>query len=194
MSADEKTNTEDPIFWLDLETTGLEPGEPNAKILECAWVITTNSLDFLTARGAVIANRDLDQYDYTEFIRNMHGPSGTNLLQESRYSEDALPLAEVDYSVSMVLKAHFSSPPPLAGNSIQFDREWMKIHMPRTFRELHYRNMDLSSIREFAKRWKPNVNEAILNPLGRHRAVDDLVDTIKLARFYRAAVFGAQDE
>lgn len=169
------------LVWIDIETTGLEPY--GNVMLELGLVATDNDLDLVDSFHAVIAYRDDIAYE-EEFIRNMHTASG--LWDECIASTYALREAEADACDWMARVGGKAS--PMAGSTPHFDRSFLKVHMPRLEDQFHYRNADVSSMREFARRWFPEMIEP--TPIGAHRALSDISDTLVLARYYRAELFG----
>ncbi|HAZ27320.1 TPA: oligoribonuclease [Candidatus Acetothermia bacterium] len=173
------------IVWIDLETTGLDPGT-NA-ILEMALVITDKHLNVLAEKSFVIHHPEATLISMDEWARNQHQASG--LLAEVRRSSLSLAQAEAEALALVAARC----PPracPLAGSSVCFDRRFLMRHMPRLEAHLSYRLVDVSSIKELVKRWYPD--KALPNGSGaKHRAVPDIGESIAELRYYRTSVFQA---
>jgi len=174
--------TPDPrnLVWMDLEMTGLDPDTDH--IIEIATVITDGQLN-LIAEGPVMAvhqpDEMLDQMD--EWNRHHHGNSG--LIQRVRDSEIDLRTAEwrtLEFLRSYVTK----NGSPLCGNSICQDRRFLYRYMPELERFLHYRNLDVSTLKELCNRWAPSIAKGVTKR-ATHRALDDIRESIEELRYYR---------
>lgn len=172
------------LVWLDLEMTGLDTDRD--RILEIATVITDSRLEVL-AQGPVLAIHQNDQVlsAMDDWNKQQHGASG--LVEKVRASR-------VDESEAQRLTVEFVQryvPPqtsPMCGNSICQDRRFLHRWMPDLERYFHYRNLDVSSINELARRWFPPIAEAMVKA-SRHQALDDVYESIRELRFYRDRLF-----
>jgi len=172
------------LVWIDLEMTGLDPEKE--RIIEMATIITDSELN-LVAEGPVIAikqpNSLLDAMD--EWCTKTHGESGlTQRGKDSQISE-----AEAEQQTLEFLKQHMSAgTSPLCGNSIGQDRRFLVKYMPELEGFFHYRNLDVSTIKELARRWRPDVLDGVKKK-GSHLALDDIRDSINELRHYREHFF-----
>ncbi|MEP3561971.1 MAG: oligoribonuclease [Marinobacter sp.] len=172
------------LVWIDLEMTGLDPEKE--RIIEMATIITDSELN-LVAEGPVIAIKQpdslLDAMD--EWCTKTHGESGlTQRVKDSQISE-----AEAEQQTLEFLKQHMSAgTSPLCGNSIGQDRRFLVKYMPELEGFFHYRNLDVSTIKELARRWRPDVLEGVKKK-GSHLALDDIRDSINELRHYREHFF-----
>ncbi len=172
------------LVWIDLEMTGLDPEKE--RIIEMATIITDSELN-LVAEGPVIAVHQpdnlLDAMD--EWCTRTHGESGlTKRVRESKVSE-----AEAEQRTIAFLKEYMESgKSPLCGNSIGQDRRFLVKYMPQLEDFFHYRNLDVSTVKELARRWRPDVLEGVKKQ-GSHQALDDIRDSINELRHYREHFF-----
>lgn len=175
---------DDNLIWLDLEMTGLDP-ETDC-IIELATVVTDAELTIL-AEGPVIAiHREqaiLDKMD--EWNTKQHTQSGlVKRVQESRVTEAEAQTATLEFLQQYV-------PPkksPMCGNSICMDRRFLIKYMPAVAQYFHYRNLDVSTLKELARRWAPDVLKAVKKE-SKHLALDDIKDSINELQFYREYLF-----
>ena len=171
------------LIWLDLEMTGLDPQRD--RIIEIATIITDKDLNVL-AEGPELSihqNEDiLESMD--DWNRQHHGESGLmERVRESSLSEADAERLTLDFIEQWVP----SGVSPLCGNSICQDRRFMANGMPRLERYFHYRNLDVSTLKELVARWAPNLKEGF-KKTNRHRALDDIHESIAELRFYRTTV------
>lgn len=172
------------LVWIDLEMTGLDPEKE--RIIEMATIITDSELN-LVAEGPVVAINQpdslLDAMD--EWCTRTHGESGlTKRVQESKVSE-----AEAEQQTLAFLKEYMGKgKSPLCGNSIGQDRRFLVKYMPELEDFFHYRNLDVSTVKELARRWRPDVLEGVKKQ-GSHLALDDIRDSINELRHYREHFF-----
>ena len=170
----------DNLVWMDLEMTGLEPEQD--VIIEIATIVTDGDLNVI-AEGPVIAVHQpdilLDAMD--EWNTRTHGNSGlTQRVRDSKLDARAAELATIEF-----LREHVKEgTSPLCGNSIHQDRRFLVKYMPELERYFHYRNIDVSTLKELAKRWKPEVVSSF-EKKGSHQALDDIRESIAEMQHYR---------
>jgi len=170
----------DNLIWIDLEMTGLEPAQDH--IIEIATIVTNSSLDIL-AEGPVLAIHQSDAVlaAMDEWNTRQHGQSGlTERVRQSRCDEGEAERLTLEF-LGQYLPAGKS---PMCGNSICQDRRFLARWMPELERFFHYRNLDVSTLKELARRWAPQVYDG-LQKESRHLALDDIRDSIEELRYYR---------
>ena len=178
----------DRIVWIDLEMTGLDIHEHT--IVEVAALITDADLNVLGEGVDVVVHASEEELgQMNEFVTNMHESSG--LLAEIR--ESKVTLKEAEDAVLELIAKHCDSehPAPLAGNSIGTDRGFIREYMPRLDEALHYRMIDVSTVKELARRWAPRVYYHQPEKDMSHRALADIVESIRELDFYRRVLFAA---
>jgi len=172
------------LVWIDLEMTGLDPEKE--RIIEMATIITDSELN-LVAEGPVVAIHQPDSLLDTmdEWCTRTHGESGlTKRVRESKVSE-----AEAEQQTIAFLREYMEKgESPLCGNSIGQDRRFLVKYMPELEDFFHYRNLDVSTVKELARRWRPDVLEGVKKQ-GSHLALDDIRDSINELRHYREYFF-----
>jgi oligoribonuclease len=174
----------DYLVWIDLEMTGLKPDTD--VIIEMATIITDRDLD-VVAEGPVIAIHQpdsvLDAMD--EWNKRTHGASG--LIDRVRESKYTLASAEKrTLEVLYVLVEPNSS--PMCGNSICQDRRFLARQMPTLEKFFHYRNLDVSTLKELARRWAPEIMPGFVKQ-GEHKALADIQESIRELAYYREHLF-----
>jgi oligoribonuclease len=175
----------DRLVWIDCEMTGLDP--VTDALVEVAALVTDYDLNVLGEGVDLIIrppDEALEQMD--DFVRDMHTTSGLlDVLASGTTLEDA------ESQVLDYVGAHCpdGTRPPLAGNSVGTDRLFIARDMPRLDALLHYRVVDVSSIKELSRRWYPRAYYAAPTKSGNHRALIDIQESIEELRYYRAAVF-----
>jgi oligoribonuclease len=175
----------DRLVWIDCEMTGLDLGAD--ALIEVAALVTDFELNVLGEGIDVIIKPSQESLDQmVEFVRSMHEKSG--LLDELA---DGMTLAEAEEQVLAYIKEHCpdGSRPPLAGNTVATDRSFLARDMPGLESFLHYRIVDVSSIKELSRRWYPRAYFAAPTKRGNHRALADIQESIEELRYYREAVF-----
>lgn len=172
------------LIWIDLEMTGLNPKEHT--IIEIATVVTDSQLNIL-AKGPVIAiqteQTELDKMD--NWCVTHHGNSGlTARVQASEISMQQAEQETIDF-LSDYVPAGKS---PMCGNSICQDRRFMVEYMPKLEAFFHYRNLDVSTLKELSRRWAPEVYSSHQKQ-GSHLAMDDILESIDELQHYRKGLF-----
>ena len=179
------------LVWVDLEMTGLDPGREVA--VEIASVITEGDLE-LVAEGPdlVIAAPEERLAAMVPVVRKMHEQSG--LLEAIRAS--TLTVEEAEEATLVFVREHCPAARvhPLCGNTIGTDRQFLERYMPRLAAHLHYRSVDVSGIKELAKRWYPDEFAHRPAKAEGHRALIDIRESIEELRYWRRAVFRAPAE
>ena len=176
------------LVWIDCEMTGLDL-EADA-LVEIAALVTDFDLNVLGEGIDVVIKPPQAALDQMiDFVRNMHVTSG--LLEEL---EGGMAMADAEQQVLAYIKEHCpdGSRPPLGGNTVATDRAFLARDMPALEGFLHYRNVDVSSIKELARRWYPRTYFAAPAKRGNHRALADIQESIEELRYYREAVFVPQ--
>ncbi|MGH8909940.1 MAG: oligoribonuclease [Egibacteraceae bacterium] len=176
----------DPLVWVDLEMTGLDPARH--VIVEIAVVITDGALEHVVEGPDLVLAADEAALALMEpVVVEMHTASG--LLDEVRRS--CLAVAEAETQVLEFVRRFVPKPrvAPLAGNSIHADRAFLASRMRELNSWLHYRNVDVSTVKELARRWYPNAYAAAPKKAKGHRALADIHESIAELRYYRAQLF-----
>jgi oligoribonuclease len=171
---------------MDLEMTGLDPDTHS--IVEIATIITDDELATV-AEGPdlVIHQAPAAMATMDEFVRDMHERSG--LLAE--IGESTISLEAAGEQTLAFLREHITEPGtvPLCGNTIGTDRRFLAKHLPTIENYLHYRSIDVSTLKELARRWQPDVLERAPKKGGGHRALDDIRESLDELRWYRREMF-----
>jgi oligoribonuclease len=176
---------------MDLEMTGLDPARH--VIVEIATLVTDDDLH-ITAEGPDIVVHHppeaLEQMD--DFVQKMHERSG--LLERIKTSTTSL--AEAGALTLEFIKANApdAKTVPLAGNSIGTDRRFLAAYLPEIEEYLHYRSVDVSTVKELCRRWYPKALAGAPDKESAHRALDDIRESIEELRYYRSAIFAAPEE
>jgi len=171
------------LIWIDLEMTGLDT--VNDQIIEIATVVTDKDLNIL-AKGPVMAIHQSDEImaGMDGWNTNQHGKSGlTERVRVSEFNEQDAEKATIEFLSQWVEKGKS----PMCGNSICQDRRFMARCMPELEDYFHYRNLDVSSLKELAVRWKPEVTKGFKKQ-GSHLAMDDIIDSINELIYYRKEI------
>ena len=178
----------DRLVWIDCEMTGLDLGAD--ALIEVAALVTDFELNVLGEGIDVIIKPSPESLDQmVEFVRSMHEKSG--LLDEL---DGGTTLADAEEQVLAYIHEHCpeGSRPPLAGNTVATDRAFLARDMQALESFLHYRIVDVSSIKELSRRWYPRAYFAAPTKRGNHRALADIQESIEELRYYREAVFVPQ--
>ncbi len=174
----------DNLIWIDLEMTGLDPNRD--LIIEIATIVTDKNLHIL-AQGPVFAVHQSDAAlaAMDDWNQKHHGDSG--LIERVRNSK-------IDAAEAEILSIEFLQewlPPgtsPMCGNSIGQDRRFLYRYMPKLEAFFHYRNLDVSTLKELAKRWAPHLYDGFKKKSS-HQALDDVIESIEELRYYREHLF-----
>lgn len=175
-----------PLVWIDLEMTGLDV--ENDVILEIAVIVTDGQLTKAIEGPELVIGASPEQLNaMVPVVRKMHKKSG---LTERVLNSD-LTVRQAERQVLSFVKKHAPErgTAPLAGNSIHTDRAFLVKHMPRLVKHLHYRIVDVSTIKELTRRWMPDRLENAPEKDTGHRALADIRESIKELEYYRTAVF-----
>ena len=177
----------DRLVWIDCEMTGLSPTAD--ALVEIAALVTDFDLNVLGEGVDLIIEPPAEALEQmVPFVRDMHTSSG--LLDELA---SGTTLADAEEQVLAYVREHCAdgSRPPLAGNSVGTDRLFLARDMPALDEFLHYRIVDVSSIKELARHWYPRAYFAAPAKRGNHRALADIRESIEELRYYRASIFTA---
>lgn len=174
----------DHLIWVDLEMTGLEPDHDT--IIEIATIVTDSDLNVI-AEGPVFAIHQSAETmaGMDEWNTNQHGGSG--LTQRVLDSDISMVQAEAE-TIAWLEQYVPAGKSPMCGNSIGQDRRFMVKYMPKLEAFFHYRNLDVSSVKELARRWRPDVLAGVQKS-GSHLALDDIRDSIAELQHYREEFF-----
>ena len=178
-------NISENLVWIDCEMTGLNP-EVDC-LVEIAVVITNSELEILDDGLDIVIKPSAEGLaNMNDFVREMHTSSGLiNEFDSGVALEDAQQIV-LEYIKRFVPEARTA---PLAGNTIGTDRMFINRYMPELDSHLHYRNIDVSSVKELSRRWYPRVYFNMPKKDGGHRALADIKESIKELQYYRKTVF-----
>ena len=168
------------LIWIDLEMTGLDPDSD--LIIEIATIVTDQNLAIL-AQGPVIAVHQSDAAlaAMDDWNQQHHGQSG--LIERVRIS--TIDMAEAERQTIEFLQQWVpEKTSPICGNSISQDRRFLYLYMPKLEAYFHYRNIDVSTLKELAARWAPDVKEGFKKQ-STHQALGDIIESIEELRYYR---------
>ena len=172
------------LIWIDMEMTGLEPDTD--RIIEIATLVTDADLNIL-AEGPVLAVHQSEQAlaAMDEWNQRTHGESG--LIRRVRASTTTDADAE---NQTLAFLSQYADPrsSPMCGNSIHQDRRFLVRYMPALEAFFHYRNLDVSTVKELAKRWRPELPAGFVKK-GTHQALDDIHESINELKYYREHFF-----
>jgi oligoribonuclease len=176
---------------MDLEMTGLDPS--HHVIVEIATLVTDDVLEVVAEGPDLVVGatpEDLEKMD--EVVRKMHTESGLLSAIES----SALTLADAGAATLEFIRLHVPQPRrvPLCGNSIGVDRRFLSRQLPEIEEYLHYRSIDVSTVKELCKRWYPTLYGHAPKKVGSHRALDDIRESVTELRYYRDNFFRLPDD
>ena len=173
-----------PLVWLDLEMSGLDPD--SERIIEIATAVTNADLDEIREGPNLVIKQPQEFIDgMDEWNVNQHTNSGLiDCLKVTQISEAEAEKQTLDFLVKHTQKGKS----PLCGNSISHDRRFLVRYMPELANFFHYRNIDVSSIKELVKRWQPELLEGFVKK-GAHRAMADVYESIDELKFYKEHFF-----
>ena len=177
------------ILWMDLEMTGLDPEKDT--ILEISAIVTDSDLELVEEGPEFIIQHTADEFDLMDkWNQRQHIKSGL----WPRALESEITTLEAEKGMMKFVKKYFSKKERalIAGNSIWQDRRFIINHMPRLEEYLHYRMIDVSSLKLLTKNWYPKV--AVPKKKENHRAMDDIKESIEELKFYRAHIFRSHEE
>ncbi|HTJ43828.1 MAG TPA: oligoribonuclease [Kofleriaceae bacterium] len=178
--------TTDRLIWMDMEMSGLDPDRE--RVLELATIITDKDLVVVAELPEIVVHQsDEVLAAMDDWNTKHHGASGlTERVRTSTVTEE-----EAEAAVIAFVDAHVptSERPVLAGNSIHQDRRFIHRYLPKLDRRLHYRMVDVSTIKELARRWYPDVFDKRPAKRETHRALDDIRESIDELRFWREQIF-----
>lgn len=172
------------LIWIDLEMTGLDPGKE--RIIEIATIVTDGRLNIL-AEGPVLAIHQSDALlnAMDDWNTEQHGGSGlVKRVKESDATEHRAERETIEFLRQWVPEGAS----PMCGNSIGQDRRFLVKYMPELEAYFHYRNLDVSTVKELARRWRPDVLEGVKKE-SRHLALDDIRDSIEELKHYQEHFF-----
>ena len=173
------------LIWIDCEMTGLQLDKD--VLVEIAVLVTDSDLNVIGEGVDVVLKATAEQIaGMNEFVTEMHTASG--LITEI---PNGISLQEAEDKIIKYLESAETSPgkSPLAGNSVSVDRSFIARDMPRLSEYLHYRTIDVSSIKELARRWQPKIFFQAPAKTGNHRALGDIQDSIEELKYYRQTFF-----
>lgn len=177
------------LAWIDLEMTGLDPDKD--VIVEIASIVTDDDLKIVATGPELVMSTDQALIDGMEpIVVDMHTKSG--LID--RIKESNITIAEAEKQTLEFFKEHIKQEKtvPLCGNSIGMDRRFLAKQMPTIENFLHYRSVDVSTLKELARRWYPDALAKAPRKEADHRALADITESIKELQFYRGTLFKEQ--
>jgi oligoribonuclease len=174
------------LVWMDLEMTGLDPARD--VIVEIATIVTDDELEVVAEGPDLVVHQPQEALGgMVQVVREMHTKSGLlDAITASTVSLEDAGAATLEF-----IRTHVPDPRtvPLCGNSIGTDRRFLAAYLPEIEEHLHYRSVDVSTIKELARRWYPQVLDSAPRKDTAHRALDDIRESISELRFYREHLF-----
>lgn len=174
------------LIWIDMEMTGLNPDSD--RIIEIALVVTDSQLNVVAEAPVLVVSQPVAILDgMDKWNQSTHAKSGLiDKVKASRITE-----AQAEARMLAFLQDYVpSATSPMCGNSICQDRRFLARAMPQLEAYFHYRNLDVSTLKELAKRWKPEIMTGF-NKESKHEALSDIYDSIKELKYYREHFIGA---
>ena len=180
-------NETDRLVWIDMEMSGLDV--ERERILEIATIITDGELEVIAEGPELVIHQPPSVLSSMDAWNTQHhGESGlTERVRASTITEAEAEAQTLDFVAEHV----GSRSAPLAGNSVHQDRLFLAKYLPKLDAHLHYRNVDVSTVKELVRRWYPTAFDARPTKKGKHRALDDIRESIEELRYYRREVFVA---
>ncbi|KAI7903307.1 ribonuclease H-like domain-containing protein [Cokeromyces recurvatus] len=179
-----KKMIKDPLVWIDCEMTGLDIQKDH--LIEIAVLITDGDLNIVAKGPELVIHQPREVMDnMNAWCIEHHGASGlTQQVLDSKITVE-----EAESQVCDFLKQHIpAGVAPLAGNSVHADKRFLSKEMPRLVDYLHYRIVDVSTVKELAKRWYPKTAAGVVKKAG-HRAMDDIIESIEELKYYKEHIF-----
>jgi oligoribonuclease len=177
---------EQPLVWIDCEMTGLDP--ESEVLVEIAVIVTDGQLERIEEGPDIVISAPQDKLDaMVDVVAEMHASSG--LTEE--IAQSTVTVRQAEEAVLEFVRRWVPEPgtAPLAGNSVHADRAFLRRYMPELEAHVHYRNVDVSTVKELTRRWYPEVLESAPEKTGGHRALMDIRESIEELRWLRGAVF-----
>jgi oligoribonuclease len=174
------------LVWMDLEMTGLDPARH--VIVEIATIVTDDELQVVAEGPDLVVHQPAEAMaEMDDVVKVMHTSSGLlRAIEASTVTLEEAGRATLDFIVEHVPEPRTI---PLCGNSIGTDRRFLAVHLPEIEEHLHYRSVDVSTIKELTRRWYPGALDAVPRKATAHRALDDIQESIDELRFYRERLF-----
>ena len=178
------TRKNDRLVWVDMEMSGLFP--ETDRILEIAMIVTDGDLNIVAEGPVLVVHQEDDVLDRMDaWNKGTHSKSG--LIDKVKAS--TLTEADVEAECLAFLKQHVkASISPMCGNTIHQDRRFMNRYMPKLEAYFHYRNIDVSTIKELCKRWQPEIAKGFSKQQA-HTALADIIESVEELRYYREKLF-----
>lgn len=177
--------TEDKFIWIDLEMTGLNPFSD--KILEIASIVTDGQLNVIAQGPEIVISQPEEALNKMDaWCTAVHGKSG--LTDKVKSSDTSTEEAE-QQTLAFLREYCQEGRAPLAGNSVWMDRVFLMHYMPRLYNFIHYRTIDVSTIKELMKNWYGKKEVLKFKKQNTHRALDDIKESVEELKFYRNAIF-----
>ena len=171
------------LCWLDMEMSGLMPDSD--RVLELALLVTDSDLNHLSEGRVIVVHQPNEVLDAMDgWNKSVHGKSG--LIERVRASELDEAKAET-LAIEFLTQYVSAGNSPLCGNSICQDRRFLARWMPRLEAFFHYRNLDVSTVKELVRRWKPEAMKGLVKQ-GKHEALADILESIEELKYYRTTV------
>jgi oligoribonuclease len=183
--AEAPASADNRLVWIDLEMTGLDV--ERHRIVELAVLVTDAQLEVLADGLDLVVHQPGDVLaEMDDFVRKMHTKSGLLAeIERSSLSLDAAGAQAMAYIAQFVPEAGTA---PMCGNSIGVDRRFLDRYLPALDRYLHYRSIDVSSIKELCRRWYPDIYKKRPSKTEKHRALDDILESVAELRYYRDTI------